>query len=354
MIPVTIAMPCYKRGGPILEKVLASIARQKPAEILIVEDDYDGGETRRLALDFGARYIHIPRAQDWPEFQSVSKLWNICINASENEFLIMQSSDVVHESPNVIDELVKKVLGRGEVTATALVRQLAEDGSFINWYNHPTEPGRPGWVFGGAPHIFRPYQLRKMGGYEELFYGYGHEDDFFFYLLKKNGYRHEYVESAVTAHQWHERPHPENISAYANRSLIHLLVEEVEAGRRRPVANAEGLPDVAYFYTLTSLVSDGCRKEPGPAMDWARNWLERGIRDADIVLQARNELERQGLTGMVLLAEAVLADIRILQCMGAAALPGKPDGWMSHCNRSAMIHSAWRNRAAWKASELSD
>lgn len=83
--------------------------------------------------------------------------------------------------------------------------------------------------------------MLEVGGYEENFYGYGFEDGFLFYILRKNGWSIEYVESAVCAHQWHERTKYEPVTGYANRSLLNILTMEIEDGTRLPLANKEPL-----------------------------------------------------------------------------------------------------------------
>lgn len=358
--PVTIAIPCYKRGV-MLEQCLKSIRGQDYGgniDLLVVEDGRDGGLTEGVAFNFGARYFSIPRFDSYPEFQSVAKLWNHCILLSRTEALIMQSCDIVYKSPNLVADLVAKLESSLEVHASPLVEILDRAGVWGgDYYNHPTEGCRPGWVFGGAPHIFRKSQLLAMGGYDQRFYGYGHEDDYFFYLLGKNGLHHEYVTTATAAHLWHERPLFEPTTGYANRSLMRLFTTEVESDFRAPIANREPIVSLAPALPIDTLVAAGL----GECFDedyqrWAKDWLG-GKRNVDDTFSFGRTIA-SGKSPYAQIGEMILesawATLRQAECMVAQhrAIGKEQLAWAARCFQCGDIHRAWSARAQLRAGTL--
>lgn len=240
MISVSIGMPVWKRAA-YLPRTIASIRRQNypgPLEIIIVESGSDG-VTQQVAEELGCRYSSVPR-EVYPEFQDIAHCWNLCAILSSSDVLVLQCGEIEHESPTVIADLADRVLA-GRCVATGLLRNLDRDGNFVDWYNHPREGSRPGWVSGSGPFAMKKSDFYRVGGFEELFYGYGHEDDYFFYCCRKNGLNTEYVESAVCGHHDHPRVPYDQTTGYANRALMQILYYQVERGIRRPRANSQGL-----------------------------------------------------------------------------------------------------------------
>lgn len=352
-------MPCYKRGL-MLEKCLQSIREQDydgNIELMVVDDGRDG-ITEGVAFNFGARYYSIPRFEAYPEFQSVAKLWNHCILLCHTEALIMQSCDIVYDSPNLVSDLVAKLESDATVHASPLVRILDRAGAWGgDYYNHPSEGCRPGWVFGGAPHIFRKSQLVKMGGYDQRFFGYGHEDDYFFYLLAKNGLHHEYVTTATASHLWHERPAFEPTTGYANRSLMRLFVMEVEGDFRAPKANGEPIATFSLPLPIDTFVAAGLTESLGETYDgWARAWLA-GNRNVDETFDVGRTVANQGnATSEIgeMILESAWATLRAAECMVAQHRAiAKPDlAWAQRCHECGNIHRAWAARAQLRAGAL--
>src|SRR6266852_4778631 len=127
---VSIAFPCWRRGV-LLEKTLASIRRQKyPGDLeLIVVEEEDDGYTKTVAQAFGAKYIHNPRLEPYPVFQSIAELWNLGLHACTGEIAVLQTAEVLHESPKVIEDLVHRAWWSGQrILATPLIKDLGQDG----------------------------------------------------------------------------------------------------------------------------------------------------------------------------------------------------------------------------------
>ena len=359
---VSIAFPCWRRGI-LLEKTLLSIQKQNyPGELeIIVVETEDDGYTKTVASAFGAIYINYPRIEPYPIFQSITEMWNTCLRNCTKEIVILQCAEVLHESQFVIQNLVSCISERERILATPLIKDLAEDGSFENWANHPREGSRPGWVSGAGPHAFRRKEILEIGGYEEMFYGYGHEDDYLFYVLRKNGWEIRYVEEAVCAHQWHPRMIFEPITGYANRALIRIFYTEIESGVRKPVMNAGPLilaSDIGEE-NIAEWITMACSKlgMSDTFKVWAHCW-NAGDRRPDEIFVAQRIIadEKLGLPSQVgeMITEAAWATIRAHEAGIAEsnALRDNMPHWATRVHRCKEIQLTWASRAIGTASQL--
>jgi len=356
---VSIAFPCWRRGA-LLEKTLCSIRRQKyPGKLdLIVVEEEDDGYTKQVADSFGAHYIHNPRLEPYPVFQSITELWNLCLHACTGEIAILQTAEVLHESESVIECLVRMVETREKTLAVPLIKDLGQDGAFQGWYNHPREGSRPGWVSGAGPHAFRRQEMLEIGGYEELFYGYGHEDDYLFYLLRRNGWEIKYVEDSICAHQWHERIKFEDTTGYANRALIRILTMEIEDGERRPLANRQELQfnPWANYEELNDVIYQTLKFPMGETY---KNWVDhcwlRGAQNVDLTFVSQRTIANEGRGDISLLGEMVLecawAIKRSEEAFKVAQGTSLP-AWGARAARCGMIQRTWASRSLAKARKL--
>jgi glycosyltransferase involved in cell wall biosynthesis len=357
---VTISFPCWNRGRE-LRVTLESIKRQNyPVELVVVEDG-DDGLTEALAAEYGAKYIRRERTESYPIFQNIASLWNLCMKHSTGDILILQTAEVLHESENVIAELVARVEGKPKVLATPLIKDLAPDGSFAGWYNHPTEGSRPGWISGAGPHAFRKSEMAEIGGYEEEFYGYGGEDNYLFYLLRKNGWSIEYVESAVCAHQWHERVKYEPVTGYANRSLTNILIMEIEDGTRLPLANKEPLrfdPAIEEEQITAAVTAALNLPMSRTFKSWAVDFWLSGNKNPDLTFIYQRDIANEGMGKVSLIGEmiteAAWAFIRAHEAYHVADT-AKCDGkliWSARAERCGDIDATWASRALARAHKL--
>lgn len=356
---VSIAFPCWRRGA-LLEKTLASIRRQcYPGHLdLIVVEEEDDGLTRQVAAAYGARYINNPRLEPYPLFQSITKLWNLCLHACTGEIAMLQTGEVLHEG-SVIMDLVQRVCSGNKIMATPLIRELNQDGLPAGWYNHPREGTRPGWISGAGPHAFRREEMLQIGGYEEMFYGYGHEDDYFLHLLRANGWSIEYVESAVCAHQWHERFKFEPITGYANRALIRTLIMDIEEGRRKPLANYKPL-EVEFDVTPKMLLNLIYDTWDYPFSETYKTWVDKcwlhGDKHPDVTFVAQRTVANEG-RGLIselgeMITECAWSLTRLDEAVEESEKTSFPS-WCNRCRHAALIHGTWATHAYSRARKLS-
>jgi len=354
---VSIAFPCWRRGA-LLRNTLESINRQAypgKLELIVVEEENDG-LTEQLAAEYGARYIRNERVEPFPVFQSITKLWNMCWQAASSEIVILQCAEVMHRN-NVIESLVDHLLTSDKKTlATPLIEDLAEDGSFAGWYNHPTEGSRPGWVSGAGPHCFYKWEMEKIGGYDLQFYGYGGEDNYLFFLLRKNGWNIDYVPSALCAHQWHERTKYEPTTGYANRSLINALTMEIELGWIPPLANREPLelrrrPDIEELYKVLACTVDFPMSET--FKNWRENFYETPIHPDDLFVLQRT-IANEGLGKVYEIGEMITESVwAMLRETEARQVADEASGqWKNRASFCADIHATWAALSLEKAKRL--
>lgn len=365
---VSIAFPCWNRGL-LLEKTLTSIWRQSyrhwnSLELIVVEEG-DDGYTRKVAESFGARYVARERKESYPLFQSITEMWNQCFRECHNDVVILQCAEVMHESENVIADLVARVTAGDHIFAHAYLKDLNPDGSFNGWYNHPTEGSRPGWVSGSGPHCFYRQEMLEFcdgnpGPYCTDYFGYGGEDDHLFDCLRQSGWRLEYV-NTICAHQSHERVKYEPVAGYANRALKNIHYREMRDGFRPPTPNK--YPLLVDTSVRESVIADWIlvaenRYEMSNIFDvWAFLWRS-GDRNPDdlFVLQRAVANEGLGIPSQIgeMIMEAAWSVIRADEALTAHAVAEYQQfpHWAARCKRSWEIQLTWAARALAYAAKL--
>lgn len=359
MTGVSIVMPCWNRAQ-FLPRTIDSILRQSyPGELefVIVETGNDG--TQAVAERYGCRYLNFPR-DEHPLYQHLCAMWNIGIREAKNEIVILQNAEIVHESGGVVSDLVALVESGPKVHAMPLVKDAEADGTFRDWCNHPTEGCRPRWRFGGGPMAFLRADLLWVGGWEELFYGYGHEDDFFFYLLNRHGFKLEYAMNAVCTHWDHERVPYDPTTGYANRALIRLLTFQIEHGLREPFANRQPLA-VKLGPTDDDLSDEIMRlwrlDSSKVFKQWAERWIS-GDRTPDDNFTISNYCLNEG-RGMISGAtyhttEAAYSFLRAKRDkeISEDAWAKGMDKWSARASFCAVIHETWAATALAQSREI--
>lgn len=234
MKSVSIVLSCYKRGKQ-LRKTLESIRDQKypgRLEVIVVEDGNDG-ITDTIAREYNAIYYRKQRT-DLPAFQNPSRVHNIGIKRATGDVVILQGGEVMYETqPHAITKLVE--LATLPYYVSPVVKSLNSEGRFDEWYSHPREGDRAGWIINFCLAVQRDY-LIAVGGFEESYTGYGFEDDQLIYCLRKLGLGAKYAEDVVVAHQWHSRSnynfeYPEGLSQFNG------FIADVNRGLRHAVSN---------------------------------------------------------------------------------------------------------------------
>jgi glycosyltransferase involved in cell wall biosynthesis len=282
----------YRDREKQFEQTLLSIERQHyagPLELIVVEDGDDGGVVARMCQRFGARHIQKIRGaaetsgrhQYWtknPPFGNLPILRNTGIQAAQNDVIIFQDAEVRHDN-NVIEELAMSVIDSPNLLVNCKMKMMAEDGVKWHWRSHPTEPPCPMWMHIGTPNAIRRDFILRMGGFEELFAGYGYDDDYFFYQIRKQGIT-KFSDQAEATHLWHPGIPYDYPTGRANRAICARLNHETNAGLRPPTANyrSRDVLDSEFYIVNREILTPIIRSLLGKYSiseftEWAQGWL---------------------------------------------------------------------------------
>ncbi len=201
---VSIVLTAFNRYQQ-LRKTLESIIEQeyRPSVEVIVMEHGNDGQTKWIAERAGAKYIQIPR-EPFPAFQNPARIHNIGIREAQNDIVILQGAEVRYTGKDDIAKLVAPIADNHLLVTTPVVQSLKQNGEFDEWYMHPTEGRRAGWIVNFCLAMHRDLIL-KIQGFDEGFEGYGYEDDYLIYCLRKNSATFEYKTDVLVQHQWHDR-----------------------------------------------------------------------------------------------------------------------------------------------------
>ena len=227
---VSIILPLWNRTT-LLANTLVSIFNQQdlpPLEVIVIEDRPQDKRGQNLCEKYPVRYIQ-KDGHSSHIYNNVGSVYNIGIKQATGDILIMQSAECKYETNNGIAQLVDSIVGDELASAVPLVQALEPDGSFLEWFCHPREGQRPGWT-GMFCHAFHRAEILKIGGYDEIFNGYGFDDDLLLYRLKRNGVKPQHIESVLVSHQWHSRHTSLQQETDANRQIYLRKIAAVEAG----------------------------------------------------------------------------------------------------------------------------
>ncbi len=238
---VSIVLTAFNRYKQ-LQKTLESIIIQEyrpEVEVIVVEHGNDG-QTKWIAERAGAKYIQVPR-EPFPAFQNPARIHNIGIRAAQNEVVILQGAEVRYTGKDDIVKLVSPIVDDSTLVTTPVVACMNEKNEFYEWYMHPTEGRRTGWIVNFCLAMRRDLLL-KINGFDEGFISYGYEDDAFIYCLRKNGAHFEYIKEVLAQHQWHDRSsYPFNDGFTGENSPQYAygveLRRKIDAGEQPAVSN---------------------------------------------------------------------------------------------------------------------
>lgn len=223
---VSIVMTARNRA-PLLGVTLETIARQGGfgfAEVIVVEDGRDDGETERLCRFYGARYF-LRRNRPNVPYSNPAVPINIGLRQAQGEIVILQNAECRHVG-NVISALAAPHRSAPNLAVFAAVSSLTPEGAHDHWYVHPTlDAGPRPFFFCGS---MRRENFIRLEGMDESFKGYGWEDDFFAFQIKRAGIDFRFLGDAVVEHQWH----PHSGFCYGIEETAKLYQEKMAAFAR--------------------------------------------------------------------------------------------------------------------------
>ena len=235
MKTVSIVLPLWNRSE-LLMHTLESIFRQTdlpPLQVIVVEDrpanPTGASVCRQYPVEYYARHKGVG-------YNNVGPIYKCGIKKATGDILIMQSADCKYETLTGIRDLVQAIEGDEFSSSVPVVQALNHRGDFDEWYCHPRLGGRPGWT-GFFVHAVHRSQIMRIGGYDEIFKGYGYDDDLLLFRMKHNGIVSRFVENVLVSHQYHPRYAGAAAEDAFNRARWQEKQKAVLAGCEPNVAN---------------------------------------------------------------------------------------------------------------------
>jgi GT2 family glycosyltransferase len=238
-VKISIVMTAYKRPK-LLKNTLESIKMQtrKPDEIIVVEDGHDGGVTQGVAITAKNEGLPVKYfcRQNRPhlDYSNPAIPKNIGIKQATGDILIIQCAEVAYTSPNDILNMTRPVEECRGVSTFATVSARDEQGGFQEWYAGPNRAEK--WFLDFCQAVRREAVV-DIGGFDELYEGYGFDDDDFALRLQASGIQYRWALDVECHHQWHPIYNKVESLSIRGRMRYDKMKEEVDAGKRSPVAN---------------------------------------------------------------------------------------------------------------------
>lgn len=235
MMPgVSIIMTPHNRTNLLMATLDSIWAQNYPdLEIIVVEDRPSenslGAFCARNKIQYAARKSPV---EGW---MNPAPLLNHGLKRATKDIVIFQNAECKHETPDCIQQLAEPIAASSiPLSVSACVQLLKRDGSFDEWYVHPNQGGRAGWISPFCQALLRTSAL-KIQGFEEEFKNYGYEDDLFEFMLKETSVRLTTTLNATVSHMWH--PKFGGDQRNTGESIYKRICCEIKVGERPPIAN---------------------------------------------------------------------------------------------------------------------
>jgi len=215
-LELTVVIPTYNRIDT-LQHVIPSLLRQdlraERYEIVVADSNSNDGTAEYLA-EIAAQY---PRVRHLPgPYTGRAMARNAGIAAARGEIVMFTDADIIASS-DLLSQHLAQHRARPNIAVVGMEIQVNSFADYERLHAHP-EQRRPlhpesrkklSWLYfltGNAS--VRKADLDRVGGFDENFTGYGHEDLELGYRLQRAGITLVYAPNAVDFH-WHPVPYAE-------------------------------------------------------------------------------------------------------------------------------------------------
>jgi GT2 family glycosyltransferase len=208
MLDISVVIPTYNRLDTLEHVLPTLLAQDLPGdrfELLICDSRSTDGTAEYLA---GVAAEH-PNVRHLPgAYSGRAAARNAGIAAARGEIVLFNDSDIL-ASPDLLSQHLRRHRARNGIAVVGWevqVKDLADyarkrDRPEERRHLHPPTRKRLSWLYfltGNAS--VRTADLRRVGGFDESFTGYGHEDLELGYRLEKAGLEIAYEPNAVNYH----------------------------------------------------------------------------------------------------------------------------------------------------------
>lgn len=216
MIDISVVIPTYNRLDTlryVVPSLLANDIAPKTMEIIVADSNSNDGTAEYLA-DVSHEHPavrHLPGA-----YSGRAMARNAGINAARGKVVLFTDADII-ASRDLLAMHLKHHERDEPMAAVGMEVQVNSYADYERKRDHPElraplhgeRPKRLTWLYfltGNAS--VRRSDLERVGGFDEAFTGYGHEDLELGYRLQHAGVRLVYEPRAVDYH-WHPVPYEE-------------------------------------------------------------------------------------------------------------------------------------------------
>jgi len=213
---ISVVMTAYKRARQLAD-TLISIRSQTlvPNQIIVVEDGYDGGDTKLVCDSWRSGKNTLPveyvcrRNRPDVGYSNPAIPKNIGIKRATGDILIIQCAEVKYKRSTDIENLIRPLLRNETFSVYAPTESLNQCDQMEKWMVGPgINPIHPGDGTSGPEFldlcqaVWRRRVL-AIGGFDEAYKYYGVEDNDFSDRLYYSGVDRVWSSDVVVQHQWH-------------------------------------------------------------------------------------------------------------------------------------------------------
>ena len=231
MPKISVVIPTYNRLEELQHTIPALLASDLPRadfEILVADSQSSDGTAEYLAglAQTAPSVRHLPGP-----YSGRGAARNAGIAAATADVVLFNDSDII-ASPDLLRRHLRRHEATGNIAVVGLEVQVKDLQEYERKRDHPEQRGplhastrkRLPWLYfltGNAS--VRRDDLLRIGGFDENFTGYGHEDLELGYRLEKAGVQIYYEPLAVNYH-WQFVPHEDQVEKMklAGRSSVRF------------------------------------------------------------------------------------------------------------------------------------
>lgn len=237
---VTVCIVTHARPA-LLRNTLRSIVEQDwcvgfpPFEILLVDDGDETGSLRAVFDEFPHRTCsfsmnYLRRNNRKPElgWANAAVPLNMAIKAASGDVIVMHSGDVMYTSPTDLFMLLKPLLNLNATIRTVSLATCEKIGEAdgVHYTVHARSQRNLLYTFGCA---FNRAWAIQLGGIEESYEGWGHDEEDFARVMLKQGAQVNWLD-VLTHHQFHEWVPASRMNTQRDIAHFRNRCAEIEAG----------------------------------------------------------------------------------------------------------------------------
>lgn len=239
MSDISVVIPTYNRIDTlehVIPGLLESSLDPRQYEILVCDSNSDDGTAEFLAK----LAVNHPHLRHLPgPYNGRAQARNAGINAAHSPIVLFTDADII-PSPDLLARHLHRhaqaaVARRRSIAVVGMELQVSSLGEYRRLRDFPGErkPLHPRWrrrvdwlFFLTGNASVRRDDLVRLGGFDESFTGYGHEDLELGFRLSRAGVRLLYEPKAINFH-WHPVPYGEQRGRMelAGRSTVRFVTK---------------------------------------------------------------------------------------------------------------------------------